>query len=792
MNDEGGAASAAGSPVGSIAAPLRPQDLAGRDLKGWDLTKIEGLLPDHLAGTILTGARLPPEIAKFEGVGQVKAISAEARKVFIGLLAACVYCWLVIGTTTDLALILNTATTPLPIINTPIPIAGFYVVGAALLAAVYCYLHFYLLRLWRTLATLPAVFPDGVALDDKTDPWLLTNLVRTEFPHLRATAPPLARLENLLTIVLAWWIVPVTLVALWARYLPRHDIVWLVGLAILIAATTLFGRHSFRLAKATLRREPDRGSHADGERGVLGRAVHELGRLRPDKLTVWLTLALAVVSFSAFVDSPRSPDYWTIPRALDLVGIRTYANLREAEVAERPENWDGDWSKVTRVDLSNRNLVFADATRAFLASADLRGANLTGAILERADLRGAVLYDEDSGRIARLGRANLREAQLQDADLREAQLQGANLNFAQLQGANLSEAQLQGANLSDAQLQDAKLWRTDLRGARLVAVLQGALLYGAQLQGAFLQGAQLQDANLRQAQLQDADLRYAELQGAYLGEAQLQGADLTSAQLQGANLTSAQLQDADLESAQLQGGNLTEAQLQGADLLGAQLQGADLLGAQLQGADLWDADLRGADLRGAQLQGAFLYGAWLQGADLRRAALWRAFVIPELAETDWDLADLRGAHVRPLADAAIRALIAGATSGISDDERRMRVTDRMNEALITGDRPPLPDPKAWFERGDPEPEPLEWSRLKWDRPEEYDKDLAEFLGDLACGRDVLEAQTRGLAWRAFRTTREEPQRIWPRLFADRVTGPDCPPAAGLPTAVPQGSHTRTN
>ena len=83
-----------------------------------------------------------------------------------------------IGTTTDVALILNTASSPLPIINTPIPIAGFYVVGAAILAAVYCYLHFYLQRLWRTLATLPAIFPDGVALDDKTDPWLLTNLVR--------------------------------------------------------------------------------------------------------------------------------------------------------------------------------------------------------------------------------------------------------------------------------------------------------------------------------------------------------------------------------------------------------------------------------------------------------------------------------------------------------------------------------------------------------------------------------------------------------------------------------------
>ena len=180
---------------------------------------MDGLLPEHLAGRDLTGAKLPEEIEKFPALDQVAAISAEARKIFIGLLAACVYSWLVIGTTTDVALIVNTASSPLPIINTPIPIAGFYVIGATLLAAVYGYFHFYLQRLWRTLATLPAIFPDGMALDDRTDPWLLTNLVRADFKQLRRSPPPLARLENLLTILLAWWLVPLTLLALWARYL---------------------------------------------------------------------------------------------------------------------------------------------------------------------------------------------------------------------------------------------------------------------------------------------------------------------------------------------------------------------------------------------------------------------------------------------------------------------------------------------------------------------------------------------------------------------------------------------
>jgi hypothetical protein len=253
------------APIQGKRRTWRPEELRGADLRGQDLRDVEGLLPEHLGGAVLTGAILPDHLARFEALGQVAAISSEARKIFIGLLAACVYSWLVIGTTKDVALILNTSSSPLPIINAPIPITGFYVIGATLLAAIYCYFHFYLQPLWRALATLPAVFRDGVAQDDKTDPWQLTNLVRTEFAQLRATAPPLARLENRLSIVLAWWLVPVTLIALWARYLPAHDISGLAWLAFLIGATVFFSRHRSR----------------DAARGGVARTEYVAGRSVP-------------------------------------------------------------------------------------------------------------------------------------------------------------------------------------------------------------------------------------------------------------------------------------------------------------------------------------------------------------------------------------------------------------------------------------------------------------------------------------------------------------------------------
>jgi uncharacterized protein YjbI with pentapeptide repeats len=546
------------------AAPVPPSDpvsasgveeLRGQDLRRTDLTKYKGLLlPEHLAGSDLTGNQtVPEEIKKFPALEQVKAISGEARKVFIGLLAACVYSWLVIGKTHDVDLILNTAGSPLPIINTPIPTAGFYVVGAAILAAVYCYLHFYLQRLWRTLATLPAMFPDGVALDDKTDPWLLTNLVRTEFTLLRPTAPPLARLENLLAVFLTWWLVPLTLLALWARSLPAHGWLGTSWLVFLIGLATLFGQHTYRLARTALQGRTSLTAEQTGaDGGVLLRAWHELRGLRLDKLTGWLTVGLVVCSISAFRDDPQAPYTWVAKglNKLNFIGIRTYADLSEVEVAQPPEGWDGkDWSKVKRIDLRGRNLAFADAGRSFLANADFRN----------------------------------------------AQLQGANLVEAQLQGANLSDAQLQRANLRDAQLQSADLGHVQLQDATLVT---------AQLQGANLESAEIERANLLQADLQGANLKYANLQSAALDGANLRGADLTSARLQASSAIRAGLEGAELEDAQLEGADLRAAHFQGADLRGAHLQGADLRFAALWRAlvDPSDASWKLADLRNISVE----------------------------------------------------------------------------------------------------------------------------------------------------------------------------------------------
>ena len=229
---------------------------------------------------------------------------------------------------------------------------------------------------------------------------------------------------------MAWWLVPVTLFALWARYLPAHDLGGLTWLAFLIGATTFFGRHTFRLA-----RDPARGGAAGRvtppggrSRTLLSRVLRELPRLRGGQIIIWFLLPFLIMvglSVSASTQSPRDADGSAVSslstpehgsreinptpaKLLNFVRIRTYADLREAELAQMPQDWDGQhWGEIKRVELRDRNLAFAEATSAFLANADLRGATLTGAQLGFAQLQGA----------------DLRAAQLQDGVLWHAQLQ---------------------------------------------------------------------------------------------------------------------------------------------------------------------------------------------------------------------------------------------------------------------------------------------------------------------------------------------------------------------------------
>lgn len=86
------------------------------------------------------------------------------------------------------------------------------------------------------------IFSDGRSVDRRVHPWQLSGLVRGYFPRLQGEHQPLAVPQHLLSVVLAWWIVPATLAFCWFRCLRRQDW-WLTGfqLSCLLLSIALGG-----------------------------------------------------------------------------------------------------------------------------------------------------------------------------------------------------------------------------------------------------------------------------------------------------------------------------------------------------------------------------------------------------------------------------------------------------------------------------------------------------------------------------------------------------------------------
>lgn len=468
-------------------------ELREADLRGADLSKAKGcLLAKQFAGTDLTGATLPKPIADaYDKLGSVSEISDSAKKLFLALLAGCLYSWLTIATTKDVELITNRASSPLPIIQTAIPIVGFYVVAPVILLCIYFYFHFYLQKLWEELATLPAVFPDGRPLYARADPWLFNDLVSAHFVRLKKERPFLSYFQQWISILLAWWIVPITLLLFWGRYLPRHDTPWTIVLAVLLAISIVSAIQLYRLAKETL---------AGCQRTAF--TWKEAVKRRRTYLDIWRLVVSAValisISLGAIYGDPvvnstaanqyRSPRTW-IPWLIGRTGYSPFANLTDADISTRPPEWsasiDDTSDKLERVkggDLRSDNLRFMLANHVFMAKTQLQHAKLQNADLFGADLRSA----------------KLDEADLTDAILQHASLKSASMEYARLDNADLTQAQLSRVNLRRASMNEVLLTGADMTGADLTnANLHHATLALADLTGAILAHASIKHADLR-------------------------------------------------------------------------------------------------------------------------------------------------------------------------------------------------------------------------------------------------------------------------------------------------------
>ncbi len=122
-----------------------------------------------------------------------------------------------------------------------------------------------------------------------------------------------------------------------------------------------------------------------------------------------------------------------------------------------------------RINLSNRNLRYANfsssiLTRANMKNTQLQGTGLKGTHLQAVEFEGAKLQD-----------SNLMEAQLQNAKIYDVQLQGAilfqsNLTYAIFINSNLSGARLNFANMTNTSFYDSNLSGATLLNANITNI----------------------------------------------------------------------------------------------------------------------------------------------------------------------------------------------------------------------------------------------------------------------------------------------------------------------------------
>lgn len=172
-----------GHPFGT--SDLKNCRLQDANLTGAILSEVKNLLPEQLSGADLTGANLADGMKAFDALTHVKDLSENAGKLLVSLLAACAFMLLTLARLTDVQILIGSATAKLPIIDTEISVRLFFLFGPLIILGLYFAFHLYLQRLWETLATLPAIFPDGVSLDRKSYPWLVNDLVREHFLRLK-------------------------------------------------------------------------------------------------------------------------------------------------------------------------------------------------------------------------------------------------------------------------------------------------------------------------------------------------------------------------------------------------------------------------------------------------------------------------------------------------------------------------------------------------------------------------------------------------------------------------------
>jgi hypothetical protein len=342
-------------------------------------------------------------------LAHIAELSRNARATWFGLIGLCVFVGVTLLGHQDADFFAFGAETQLRLVNVKIPVTYFFVFAPVLVAALYIYLHLYLMNLWDALADAPARI-DGNPLADTVFPWLISHAAlwyRNRVRGDHCTAPrALGWVVVMVSIFLGWAFGLIVLFFLWYRSLPAHEEWLTLWIALCLWAATTVGYTGIRAARARMWNRPRAKvarSHersrwlAGGLAALLAflswettegglQTLNDRGLppflypadLREANLTRKLS---GTVRFEFWIKEfePTYRDRENIDKGTDLTGNREY-------IAEATARYN---APLDAPDLAGRDMRNADMRNAFLPGTDLRGIEMQGANLSGADMQPA-------------------------------------------------------------------------------------------------------------------------------------------------------------------------------------------------------------------------------------------------------------------------------------------------------------------------------------------------------------------------------------------------------------------
>ncbi len=491
-------------------------------------------------------------------IDRINELSTLARTAWFSLLGYLVFVGITLLGVKDVDFFVPSRQTRLPLVGVDIPTASFFWIAPILGAALYTYLHLFLIKLWD--AHVP---PTTDA--DATHHWLVGDFVLNRQRDPVAQARPLAFLADWITRLLVWTAGSLVLGYAWWRSMPAHAEWMTLLIAACFWVTLVVGFTSW------------------------WRAEDVFGRLRPLHWSVGVPVpaagltALLLVAVSWLRTEGGLDNYVSGGWTLEDVTVR----VPEGTPVIRWFTSDRLVLPLARTDLIGEELVVrADDWRA--------PAVARGTFRETFCRREGVAMDACGQPATRREETPVPVVTARSTWCYDHGLSGdaCTDHFTDL------DRRFADAWTEERGSERAALPELDLKGRDL----RRAAASGASLVGAVLSGAQMDGAVLSWAQMDGAVLSGAQMDGAVLSGAQMDGADLTLAQMDGADLSGAHMDGADLFGAQMDGADLSGAQMDGADLFGASLRWSAWAGASNRASPAHSADLRGAqDLTQAML-----------------------------------------------------------------------------------------------------------------------------------------------------------------------------------------------